>query len=170
MSKTLEIPELSDVEKQRFWDKVEKDGNGCWTWTGGTRLSRGRLRYGSFRIGAHMYFAHRISWRIFHGGIPDGLQCDHICHDTLCVNPAHLHLVDGIRNSENRAGANHMSNKHKHSGFRGVIWRKREHKWSVEVRHLGKHYYGGYYTDADEANRSAIALRNKLMTNNLLDR
>ena len=170
MSKALEIPELSDDEKQRFWDKVEKRQDGCWVWTGGTRLSRGRLRYGRFRIGSHMYLAHRISWSIFHGAIPEGLQIDHICHDTLCVNPAHLHLVDAVRNRENQAGPNRMANNCKHSGFRGVIWHRRDHNWCVQVTHLGKKYFGGYYTDVNEANRAAIALRNKLMTNNLLDR
>lgn len=171
MSKALAIPELSEADKQRFWNKVEKDGDRCWEWTGVAVLgNHGNLRYGRFRIGSHMYSAHRISWRIFHGPIPDGLQIDHRCHNTLCVNTAHLHLVDGIRNSENRAGANRMANNRKHSGFRGIFWDKRHHKWRVQVEHLGKKYYGGYYTDVNEANRAAIALRNRLMSNNLRDR
>lgn len=171
MSKALVIPELSAAEKRRFWDKVEKREDGCWVWAGATSPSKhDNLRYGRFHIGAHLYLAHRISWSIFHGAIPEGLQCDHRCHNTLCVNPAHLHLVDTVRNTENRVGANRMTNNVRHSGFRGVLWHKQHHKWYVQVGHLGKKYYGGYYTDVNEANRAAIALRNKLMTNNLLDR
>lgn len=171
MSKPLEIPELSDAEKQRFWDKVEKRQDGCWIWTGETSVgTHGGLRYGQFRIGAHRYAAHRVSWHIFHGAIPDGLQTDHRCHNTLCVNPSHLHLVDQVRNTENRAGANRMANDCKHSGFRGVTWNKRNRKWIVQVTHLRKNYYGGSYTDVNEANRAAIALRNRLMSNNLADR
>ena len=171
MSKPLEIPELSTADKRRFWDKVEKREDGCWIWAGETSVGiHGGLRYGLFRIGTHRYVAHRISWHIFHGDISDGLQLDHRCHNTLCVNPSHLHLVDQVRNHENRAGANRMANDCKHSGFRGVTWNKRHHKWSVQVIHLRKNYFGGYYADVNEANRAAIALRNKLMTNNLLDR
>ena len=170
MSKALVIPELSAAEKRRFWDKVEKREDGCWIWTGGTRLSRGRLWYGSFHIGSHIYLAHRISWSIFHGDIPDGLQIDHRCHNTLCVNPSHLHIVDQVRNCENHDGPNRMANNCKHSGFRGVVWHKQHHKWCVQVKHLGKKYFGGYYTDVNDANRAAIALRTRLMSNNLGDR
>ena len=171
MSKPLEILNLSEAEKQRFWSKVEKRKDGCWVWAGQTVSgTHGNLRYGRFRIGSHRYVAHRVSWSISHGPIPDGLQLDHRCHNTLCVNPAHLHLVDEVRNHENLAGPNRMSNNCKHSGFRGVIWHKRDHKWSVQVTHLRKNYYGGYYADVNEANRAAIALRNRLMSNNLGDR
>ena len=164
MSKALVIPELSAAEKRRFWDKVEKRADGCWVWTGETSVStHGGLRYGQLRIGDHRYVAHRISWHIFHGDIPDGLQLDHRCHNTLCVNPAHLHIVDQVRNNENHAGPNRMANNCKHSGFRGVNWHKQHHKWYVQVQHLGKKYYGGLYADVDEANRAAIALRNRLM-------
>ena len=171
MSKALEIPELSADEKQRFWNKVEKRSDGCWVWTGPTTGSNhGGLRYGRFHMSGHRYVAHRVSWHILHGDIPDGLQLDHRCHNTLCVNPAHLHLVDQVRNCENRAGVNRMANDCKHSGFRGVIWSKQRHKWTVQAIHLKKHYYGGCYTDVHEANRAAIALRNRLMSNNLEDR
>ena len=171
MSKALEIPELSTADKRRFWDKVEKREDGCWIWAGATvKNSTGRLFYGKFRIGAHMYLVHRVSWRIFHGAILDGLQLDHRCHNTLCVNPAHLHLVSAVGNGENHAGANRMNNNVRHSGFRGVIWDKQHHKWRVQVKHLQKHYDGGCYTDVNEANRAAIALRNRLMSNNLEDR
>ena len=171
MLKTLGIPELSVTEKQRFWSKVEKRADGCWVWAGETYSnSNGKLLYGRFRIGAHRYAAHRISWRIFYGAIIDGLQLDHRCHNTLCVNPAHLHLVDAVGNSENRAGANQVTNNGRHSGFRGVSWDKRHRKWVVFVGHSGRSHYGGRYTDVNEANRAAIALRNKLMSNNLEDK
>ena len=171
MLKTLEIPELSDAEKRRFWSKVEKRQDGCWVWTAAAvPNSTGRLFYGRFYIGGHAYLAHRVSWRIFHGAILDGLQLDHRCHNTLCVNPAHLHLVSAVGNGENHAGANRMNNNVRHSGCRGVTWHKRSHKWEVRVVHLGKKYAGGYYDDVHEANRAAIALRNRLMSNNLADR
>ncbi len=73
----------------RFWDKVDKDGpNGCWVWTAG--LSSG---YGQFWTGARRMPAHRFSYILEHGPIPDGLELDHLCRNRACVNPAHLEAV-----------------------------------------------------------------------------
>ena len=37
--------------------------------------------------------AHRVSYEMAKGSIPPGLQLDHLCRTTLCVNPAHLEPV-----------------------------------------------------------------------------
>ena len=169
MLKAREIPELSADEKRRFWSKVEKRPDGCWQWTACTVVDRRGIRYGAVAIRRHMYRAHRVAWSMSHERIPDGLVIDHRCHNPLCVNPAHLHVVTQQENTENRLGAENTSRPDiPHSGFRGVTWDKG--RWSVRVRHSGRCYYGGYFTDVDEANRAAIALRNRLMSNNLADR
>ena len=98
------------------------------------------------------------------------MQLDHRCHNTLCVNPGHLHVVTNQENGENRLGPNSPKFDCPHSGFRGVAWNRDHCKWMVLVHHSGRGYYGGYYTDVNEANRAAIALRNKLMSNNLEDK
>ena len=92
------------------------------------------------------------------------------CHDTLCVNPAHLHVVTHQENDENRLGPSSSKSDCPRSGFRGVTWDRSNRKWLVHVKHSGRVYYGGRYTDVNEANQAAIALRNSLMTNNLEDR
>lgn len=61
------------------------EDNGCWTWLG----ARNEDGYG--RFGRH--YAHRISYERYVGVIPPGLQPDHLCRNTACVNPAHLELV-----------------------------------------------------------------------------
>lgn len=170
MSKALAIPELSDAEKQRFWDKVEKRQDGCWIWAASTVANRYGGRYGRFAIRGHMYLAHRVSWSMSHGQIPEGMVADHICYNTLCVNPAHLHVVTQQENIENRMGPSSSKSNRPRSGFRGVTWDKSRHEWRVSVKHLGRSYNGGRYADVDEANRAAIALRNRLMSNNLADR
>lgn len=159
---------MSAEEKQRFWDKVEKRPDGCWQWTGSTIVSRRGGRYGRIRIRRHCYLAHRVSWSISHGRIPDGLVADHRCHNPLCVNPGHLHVVTNQENAENRLGPNSSKSDRPHSGFRGVTWNNG--RWMVRVKHSGRDHFGGRYTDVNEANRAAIALRDRLMNNNLEDR
>ena len=47
--------------------------------------------------------AHRVSYEMAKGKIPDGLQLDHLCRMTLCVNPSHLEPVtpkENIRRGE----------------------------------------------------------------------
>lgn len=45
-----------------------------------------------------MVLAHRFFYEHFIGEIPEGLEIDHLCHNTICVNPAHL---EAVTHSEN---------------------------------------------------------------------
>lgn len=92
-------------ETERFWEKVEVEWlTGCWTWTAGC-FGR-RQEYGCFYpyksitpagnpkgVPAHVW-----SYITLIGPIPDGLVLDHLCRNTLCVNPVHL---EPVTNKEN---------------------------------------------------------------------
>jgi hypothetical protein len=74
---------------QRFWNRVEKSAGGCWIWKG--TVSRG---YGVITVPmSAMRVAHRVAYEMEVGPIPEGMQLDHLCRNTLCVNPAHLEPV-----------------------------------------------------------------------------
>jgi hypothetical protein len=74
----------------RFWAKVEPEPNsGCWLWTGAI----GGGGYGHFRLGRIVRASHRIAYEAMRGQHAAGLELDHLCRVTTCVNPWHLEAV-----------------------------------------------------------------------------
>ena len=63
--------------------------SGCWIWMGKHNADG----YGVLRNKIRVVSAHRTSYELFKGPIPDGLVIDHLCNVTLCVNPDHLEAV-----------------------------------------------------------------------------
>jgi hypothetical protein len=80
---------------------------GCFVWL---RARKGKEAstgggYGCFKLKNKTVGAHRFAYERAHGPIPDGLCVMHLCHNSLCVNPAHLALGTNRQNQEMKAAA-----------------------------------------------------------------
>ena len=146
----------------RLVEGIVWDG-GCARWTRG----HDHKGYGTIHVpdrGKRM--VHRVVFELQNGPIPAGLAVDHKCFTRDCINPEHLQLATPAENMENRQGARRDSS----SGVRGVSWDSSRGKWYTSARKDGRTYSAGRYAMLEDAERAAIALRNQLFTNNLVDR
>lgn len=73
----------------RLWSGAVECENGCWVWG---RSLRG-TKYGGLVRDGKGVAAHRAAWELAKGPIPEGMTIDHLCRNTLCINPSHLEVV-----------------------------------------------------------------------------
>lgn len=102
----------------KFLAKIYKTDD-CWEWIGAKAMHG----YGTFRISTNkQVLAHRFSYKLFKGEIPEGFTIDHLCRNHACVNPDHL---EACTDKENRRRASQS--------------RKQEEK--ICIAEMQKHHY-----------------------------
>lgn len=88
----------TELDRALLWSRVIPEPNtGCWLWTG--RVHDGRHAYGRLVLRGRGISAHRLSWIVYRGEIPEGLSVLHSCGVESCANPEHLFL--GLSPNEN---------------------------------------------------------------------
>src|SRR6266478_7263375 len=81
----------------RLVGKVSVDDNGCWNYTGAISLEGYGVMWDPRR--KKMQSAHRISYELFVGPIPEGKEMDHLCRNRRCANFQHLEAVTRRENT-----------------------------------------------------------------------
>lgn len=95
--------------EDRFWERIKSDpATGCWNWTG-THLKQ-EFPYGTLSVHGKGILAHRFSYELHYGPIPDGLDVCHTCDNPSCVNPAHLWLGTAKDNAQDMARKGRWNN------------------------------------------------------------
>ncbi len=72
----------------RFNKRYTIESDGCWRWN----EFYFPCGYGGMSYLGRSQFAHRVSYQLFKGPIPNGLIVRHLCHHYYCVNPEHLEI------------------------------------------------------------------------------
>ena len=80
---------MSKPIEDRFWEKVDKIGD-CWVWKA-SRNSSGHGQLSTNRKKGPV-LAHRLSWYLHFGEIPQNRVVVQVCGNRLCVRPDHLRL------------------------------------------------------------------------------
>ena len=95
---------------------------------------------------------------------PQDMEVDHQDRNVFNARKSNLKIVTRAENVENRGVTRRSTTGYLH------VFREKRGTYRVCIRKNGVNHYKGCFTDIEEANKYAIELRNKLMTNNVFDR
>lgn len=70
---------------KRLYENYTVRGD-CWVWDGNKTNSG----YGIIKAFGKMVTCHRLSYELYNGKIPDGIEIMHSCDNPICINPDHL--------------------------------------------------------------------------------
>jgi hypothetical protein len=132
----------SERDQARFWAKVAlPNEQGCMLWLAYADPDG----YGRFRSEGEARRAHRISYALAYGPIPEGLVLDHLCRNRRCVAPDHLEVVtrgENVLRGETVAAAHlaktHCRHGHAFTGDNVYLYRGKHRRCRTCARNRGR--------------------------------
>jgi len=110
----------------RFHNKIILTEDGCHEWI----ASLNNCNYGQFRVNKKSILAHRFSYELYKGSIPEDQVVDHLCENTKCVNPKHLQIITQKENLLKGKGCCSTNSKKTHCS--------RGHEFTPENTYINK--------------------------------
>lgn len=109
MRTSLRHKRISGDDEQRFWQRIIKNSSDeCWQWDG----CKNAFGYGTIRAEGKTFLAHRFSFKLAHGKLPNGLCICHTCDNPECCNPKHLFAATHDDNMKDRKRKGHYRDIH----------------------------------------------------------
>lgn len=91
------VASIIDGSDYRLEGKFMPEPNsGCWLWDGTTNVDG----YGAIVVDGKRMKAHRVSYVVHKGPIPNGMKILHKCDVRQCINPDHLRLGTDSENQQ----------------------------------------------------------------------
>ena len=139
---TLEIKCPALCKAKFFLRSVQDKQTDCWNWGGKTTGRTPTQQYGVCEIMGQRYYVHRLSYVWLVGDIPAGSVIDHICRNSLCVNPVHLRLLSHTANIDYNRRKTHCKWGHPYD-VNNTYYRKNRpgRRCKICTSYAGRKYY-----------------------------
>lgn len=107
----------TNQRKGRGGYRIDVDPAECVLWDGNVnKPGYGRMWVETSDGNRSLRYAHRVAWEVWRSPIPAGMTIDHLCVNSLCVNPNHLDLVTLAENSRRaNARVSHCPKRHEYT-------------------------------------------------------
>ena len=107
---------MGAINIERIFLRKIKKTSSCWEWYG----TKNKSGYGTIhcrKFKQRNILAHRFSWHLYNGGIPDDMCVLHKCDNRGCVNPSHLFLgtqADNVKDMMDKKRNKHPTKERHH--------------------------------------------------------